>query len=291
MKIGITGASGFIGGYLIPRLRDAGHTCVAFSRHPERPVPGCAETRALEADGPPPDLRELEALVNLAGESIQGRWTDAKKKRIRASRIDLTQALVRALPGSEVRVLVSASATGYYGDRGAEVLPESAPRGAGFLADVSEDWENAARAAEAMGVRVALPRFGFVIAAKGGAMDKVRPLFRLGLGGRLGSGEQWMPWVHVDDVCGLTVHLLESETLHGPFNAVAPSPVTNAEFTRALAAVLQRPAFLPVPAFLLRLALGEMASLVLHSTRAAPDKTMESGYSFRHPRLGGALLA
>lgn len=289
MRIGITGATGFIGGQLIPRLREHGHTCVAFSRDKSRQVHGCEETRAI-GGASPPDLGELDGLVNLAGESIQGRWTAAKKKRIRQSRIDLTRALVAALPHREVRVMVSASATGYYGDRGDERLPETAVRGSGFLADVCQEWEHAAETAEKYEVRVALPRFGFVIAPHGGALETIRPIFRLGLGGRLGSGKQWMPWVHVDDICGLIIHLLENDKLSGPFNAVAPNPVTNAEFTKALAASLHRPAILPVPAFVLRLALGDMSSLALDSTRVVPERTVASGYTFRHERLGESFV-
>ena len=290
MRIGITGATGFIAKNLIPHLRARGHTCIAYSRQSGRPVAGCTETRALGGDSPP-DVSALDAIVNLAGESIQGYWTTTKKERIRSSRINFTRALVAALPRSEVRVLVSGSATGFYGNRGDELLPESAPRGRGFLAEVSAEWESAALDAEQGGVRVALLRTGFVIAARGGAMEKIRPLFRLGLGGRLGSGRQWMPWVHLDDVCGLIIHLLESDSLRGPFNAVAPNPVTNAEFTRTLASALHRPAILPVPEFALRLALGELSSLVLDSTRAVPDKIIASGYTFRHAELAPALDA
>jgi hypothetical protein len=290
MRIGITGATGFIASHLIPHLREHQHTCIAFSRDPSRPVDGCGETRAIGSHQLP-DLRELDALINLAGESIQGYWTKAKKERIRSSRVSLTQSLVAALPESDVRVLVSGSATGFYGDRGDELLPESTPRGRGFLAEVSAEWERAALAAEARGVRVALPRIGFVIAPRGGAMDKIRPLFRLGLGGRLGSGRQWMPWVHLEDVCGVIMHLLETDSLRGAFNAVATGPVTNAEFTQTLARVLHRPAILPVPEFALRLTLGELSTLVLDSTRAVPDKTIASGYTFRHVELAPALDA
>lgn len=289
MRIGITGATGFIAGHLVPRLREHGHTCVAFSRDASRGVDGCVETRAIGGDALPA-LSELDALVNLAGESIQGIWTAKKKDRIRTSRIDLTRALVTALPQSNVRVLVSGSATGFYGDRGDELLPESAPRGEGFLADVAAEWESAALPAEKHNVRVALLRTGFVVARDGGAMEKIRPLFRLGLGGKLGSGKQWMPWVHVEDVCGLIIHLLENDSLRGPFNAVAPNPVTNTEFTATLARTLHRPAILPAPAFALRLALGEMSSLVLDSTRAIPETTTASGYSFICENLPQALV-
>ena len=288
MRIGITGATGFIASHLIPRLRESGHNCVAFSRDASKTVEGCEETRVLGGTKPP-DLAELDALINLAGESIQGRWTAAKKRRIRQSRIDVTRALIAALPQSNVRVLVSTSATGYYGDRGNERLSETAVRGHGFLADVCQEWEHAAKTAEKHEVRVAIPRIGFVIADDGGALETIRPIFRLGLGGKLGSGKQWMPWVHVDDVCGIFLHLLENEKLTGAFNAAAPNSATNAEFTKALAGSLNRPALLPVPAFALRLALGELSSLALDSTRAIPERTAASGYSFRHPNLGEAI--
>ena len=290
MRIGITGATGFIAGHLIPVLRGQSHVCVAFSRDAGRRIEGCAETRAIDHQSRP-DLSELDAIVNLAGESIQGRWTEAKKARIRNSRIDLTRSLVDAIPGTEVRTLVSGSASGFYGNCGDDLCPETSPRGRGFLADVAGEWEQAAEAAERDGVRVALLRIGFVIAARGGAMDKIRPLFRLGLGGTLGSGRQWMPWVHIDDVCGLLVHLLEKQDLRGAFNAVAPHPVTNREFTRALAAALHRPAIVPVPAFALRLALGELSSLVLDSTRAIPERTLAGGYAFRHQYLAETLMS
>ena len=188
MRIGLTGASGFIAGHLITILRGRGHVCVAFSREPERRIEGCAETRGID-DQSRPDSRGLDAIVNLAGESIQGRWTEAKKKRIRDSRIDLTSSLVDALPGTGVRTLVSGSASGFYGNCGDELLTESSPRGRGFLANVAGEWEHAAQAAERNDVRVALLRIGFVIAPAGGAMDKIRPLFRLGLGaGLVGDG-------------------------------------------------------------------------------------------------------
>lgn len=288
MVIGITGASGFIGSELIPHLKAAGHECVAFSRDAARAVAGCRETRALR---PPekPDLSGLDAVVNLAGETIQGLWTTAKKRRIRESRVATTHALVAALPGSGVRTLVSCSATGLYGNRGDELLTEDSAPGRGFLAETCEEWEGEALAALDHGVRVVLPRIGFVVAPKGGAMDKIRPLFRLGLGGRLGNGQQWMPWVHVEDVCGILLHLLEHRECEGPYQVTAPEPVRNAEFTSALAAAVHRPAFCHVPEFVLKLALGELASLVLDSARAVPKRTLASGYGFRFPDLAAAL--
>lgn len=288
MVIGITGASGFVGGRLVPALAAEGHTCVAFSRDPSRAVPGCRETRALRPPEPP-DLRGLDAVINLAGESIQGLWTAAKKERIRASRIEATRAVVRALPGSGVRTLLTASATGLYGDRGDEELTEDSAPGRGFLAEVCEEWEGEALAAMDQDVRVVMARIGFIVAAQGGAMDRLRPLFRCALGGRLGNGQQWMPWVHIDDTVGILCHLLEDEGCDGPYQVTAPEPVRNADFTRELAAALHRPAFLHVPAFALKMMLGELSHLVLDSTRALPKRTLASGYAFQQTQLRAAF--
>lgn len=289
LVVGITGASGFVGGHLIPELVGAGHECVAFSRDPSRPVYGCRETRALRPPEPP-DLRRLDALINLAGETVQGLWTSAKKERIRRSRVDVTRALVQALPGSGVHTLVTASATGFYGDRADEELDEDSAPGRGFLAEVCEEWEGEALAALDHNVRVAMARIGFVVSARGGAMDRIRPLFRCALGGRLGDGRQWMPWVHLDDTVGILRHLLEREECEGPYQVTAPTPVRNADFTHELGAALHRPAFLHVPAFALRLGLGELSTLVLNSTRALPKRTLASGYEFRQPELRQAFL-
>ena len=288
MKIGITGASGFIATWLIPRLIDGGHECVAFSRSSSRLVTGCRETRVIGPETTP-DLGGLDAIVNLAGESILGRWTSAKKQRIRDSRIQVTRQIVDAMAASTVRVLVSTSASGIYGDRGDELLPESAAAGRGFLADVCGEWEAEAMRARAFGARVALPRIGFVVAPNGGAMDLIRPIFKLGLGGRLGGGEQWMPWVHVADVVGLVVHLLERDALDGAFNATAPNPVRNADFTRAVATAVHRPAFFPVPSLALRVVLGELAAIALDSARVLPERTLASGYVFQFSQIADAL--
>lgn len=288
MKIGITGASGFIAGELIPRLVERGHSCVAFSRSADRKVLGCEVTRGL-GPGVEPDLGGLDAIVNLAGESILGRWASAKKQRIRDSRIQVTRQIVDAIAASTVRVLVSASASGIYGDRGDELLPESAAAGRGFLADVCGEWEAEAQRAREFGARVSLPRIGFVVAPAGGAMDLIRPVFKLGLGGRLGGGEQWMPWVHVADVAGLIVHLLERDALDGAFNAAAPNPVRNADFTRAVATAVHRPAFFPVPSLALRVALGELAAIALDSARVLPERTLASGYVFQFSQIADAL--
>ncbi len=288
MIIGLTGATGFIASHLIPVLRERGHTCIAFSRNPERAVAGCRETRVIHEDRAP-DLSELDVVVNLAGESIQGKWSAAKRQRIRNSRVMITRQLVWALRGSPVRTLISTSATGFYGDRADAELDETSSAGTGFLADVCREWEAAALAAQERGVRVCVARVGFVVAARGGAMDKLRPVFKAGLGGRLGSGRQWMPWIHVDDVCGIMAHLIATESVQGVFNATAPTPVTNADFTRALGHALHRPAFFHVPEFALRLALGDLASVALESTRALPHRTVESGYVFTHSELASAL--
>ncbi len=288
MRIGITGATGFIAGELIPRLAERGHECVAFSRSTSRVVMGCVETRPL-GPGVSPDFSGLDACVNLAGESILGRWTTAKKRRIRDSRLLVTRAVVEGMKSGSARVLVSASAAGFYGDRGDELLPESAPAGNGFLADACREWETEALRARDFGARVALPRIGFVVSPHGGAMDIMRPIFRLGLGGRLGSGQQWMPWVHVTDVAGLIIHLLETESCEGAYNAAAPEPLRNAEFTRELAAQLHRPAFFAAPAFALRLALGEFSSLLLDSARLVPERTLASGFAFQFSQLADAL--
>ena len=288
MKIGLTGASGFIAGHLIPRLSQRGHECIAFSRTAGRAVAGCCETRSLTA-GSTPDLTGLDAIVNLAGESILGRWSAAKKKRIRDSRIGITRDLVNAMSASSARILISTSASGLYGDRGEEILTEESAPGRGFLAGVCREWEAEALRAKEFGARVALTRIGFVIAPRGGAMERLRPLFRLGLGGRLGHGRQWMPWVHVADVTGLIVHLLECESLEGPFNAAAPNPVRNADFTKVLATAVHRPAFFAVPDFALRLALGELSCVALDSTRLAPLRTLGAGYAFEFSQIADAL--
>ena len=295
MIIGITGATGFIAGHLIRQLRDRGHECVAFSRTPERPVRGCRETRIF-APSRPLDLTRLDAIVNLAGESVMGYWTAGKRRRIIESRTASTTRIVQTLAKSQdtPRVLVSGSAVGIYGDRGDELLTESTAPGGGFLADVAQQWEAAARAGEDVGIRVARVRIGFVLGADGGAFPPMRRLFRLGLGGKLGSGRQWMSLVHVDDVAGLIVFLLD-DLLHagtaagGAFNAVSPEPVRNADFTRALGKALHRPALLPAPAFALRGMLGEMSQLLLMSERAIPEQTLKIGYGFKHPDLAGML--
>jgi uncharacterized protein (TIGR01777 family) len=236
----------------------------------------------------------VDTVFHLAGEPVaEGRWNPEKKRRIRDSRIHGTQQLVQrlaALPALP-RVLVSASAVGYYGNRGDDELGEAAGKGEGFLADVCEAWEAEARAAERYGVRVVFARLGLVLAERGGALGRMLPPFKLGLGGKLGDGKQWMPWIHISDVIGLLLHAARDERLRGPMNVVGPEPVTNAELTRELGRVLGRPAVFPVPRLALRVVFGELSEVLLDSQRVIPRVASETHYTFRYPRLGPALEA
>jgi uncharacterized protein (TIGR01777 family) len=223
---------------------------------------------------------------------VVGRWTEAKKKGIRESRVQGTTHLAAALARTQMppRVFICASAIGLYGNRGEELLTETSPAGQGFLPEVSREWEAASRVAADAGIRTVNLRIGLVLSPKGGALEKMLAPFKLGLGGRVGSGQQWWSWIHVDDIVGAVHHAVHTESLAGPVNLVAPNPVRNAEFTSALAAVLGRPAFLPVPAFAARLVFGEMAEeLLLSSERVQPVRLQASGYSFRFAELRAAL--
>ena len=241
----------------------------------------------------PAAVSGFDAVVHLAGESIVGRWTAEKKKAIRESRVQGTRNLASALAKSEARprVLVSASAVGFYGSRGDELLSEESPIGQGFLSEVCREWEDASRIAAEASIRTVNIRIGLVLAAKGGALGNMLKPFKLGLGGRIGSGRQWWSWVHVDDIVGGIHHAMHTDSLSGAVNLVAPNPVRNAEFTKVLASVLGRPAFFPVPEFALRLAFGKMAAeeLLLASQRVEPGKLRTSGYEFRFPELRAAL--
>lgn len=239
------------------------------------------------------DLEGIDAVVHLAGEPIaSGRWTAARRRRILESRTRSTRLLSEVLSRLEhpPSVLISASAIGYYGDRGETWLDETSDPGTGFLADVCVEWERAVEPARAAGVRVALVRIGLALAPEGGALGRMLPLFRMGLGGRLGNGRQYMSWIGIDDLVAAIQHAIECAALAGPFNAVAPNPVTNAEFTRILSRVLSRPALLAVPSFALRLALGEMGqALLLEGARIAPRRLESTGFRFRHTELEQAL--
>jgi hypothetical protein len=289
MRAFITGATGTIGKRLVRAL---GPETTVLSRDPQR---AAAELglRALRWNGRDPvELEGAEAVLHLAGEPVAGgRWTDEKKRHIKDSRVDGTRAIVASIAkaATKPRVLVSASAVGFYGSRGDELLTEESSPGEGFLPEVCRAWEHEASAAEALGVRVVCVRIGVVLARDGGALARMLPIFRAGLAGKLGAGTQWMPWIHVDDVVGLFLHAARNEDVRGALNAAAPEPVTNATFTKTLARTLHRPALFAAPRRLLELALGETASVVLASLRVAPDKALATGYRFRYPSLAPAL--
>ena len=290
-RIVVSGATGLIGGELLPALRRAGWSPERLTRHPPEgsdihwdPAKGTVDADRLDG---------AEAVIHLAGENIgDRRWTDDRKRRIRESRIQGTTLLARTLAnlGRKPRVLISVSATGIYGDRGDEVLTESSETGDDFLADVGRVWESSADAAREAGIRVVHPRLGIVLSAKGGALQRMLLPTNLFLGGRLGNGRQWWSWVHIDDVVAAMLHLIDAPQLSGPVNVVAPAPVRNAEFMDKLRTVLKRPAIMPTPEFMLRLVLGEMADpLLLYSQRISSEKLLESGYRFRFPDLAQAL--
>lgn len=292
LHIAVSGASGLIGGALVRHLTTMGHRVSALVRR--QPGPGEIGWDPIADALDSNDLEGLDAVVHLAGENVGVRWTAARKTRIRDSRVRGTRVLSEALARTRQRpaVLVSASAIGIYGDRGDEIITESSAPGPkeDFLAAVGREWENAADPARAGGIRVVHPRFGVVLSPAGGALGKMLLPFRLGLGGRLGSGSQWMSWISIDDVVGALAHLVLNGTLSGPVNITAPEPLRNRDFTRTLGRVLSRPTPFPVPAAALRLVLGEMAdSTLLASARVLPERLLQSGYRFTHPDLETAL--
>ncbi|HEX4000202.1 MAG TPA: TIGR01777 family oxidoreductase [Pirellulales bacterium] len=301
MRAVVTGGSGFIGTRLLEQLAAAGwEPPVVLSRDPQRVAKSLGRFQAAvhrwePVSGPPPAqaFDGVTAVFHLAGESVAaGRWTKTRKERIRDSRVTGTRNLVAGLERLAKRpaVLISGSAVGYYGSRGDERLAESSPPGHDFLAEVCVAWEEEARRAQALGMRVALGRTGVVL-GDGGALKKMLLPFKLGLGGPLAGGRQWMPWIHVDDEAGLLLFAAQTASISGPFNAVAPHPVTNKALTRALAKQLHRPAFLPAPYFGLKLVLGEMASMLVASQRVVPQAAEKAGYKFRYPELDAALAA
>lgn len=290
MVIGLTGATGFVGRHFLRHAVAQGHEVVAFSRNPNARVAGAREVRMWSPEAAP-DLTGCDAVVHLAGESILGLWTRSKRAAIRDSRILGTRRLVAAMAAtpSGPGVFVCASAIGFYGDRGDECLVESLPPGSGFLAEVTREWENEAERARASGTRVVCGRFGLILGRDGGAWPVVRRVFGLGVGGRLGSGRQWASWVHVEDVAAVLLRAVIDGRYDGPVNVVSPNPVTNAEFTRAVARALRRPAILPVPAMVLRAVLRDQAGLFLGSQRVLPQAAQALGYSFGFPTLESAL--
>lgn len=292
MVVGITGASGFVGGAIVGEIIANDGEAVGFSRSPQRKIAGCREVRDFSADTEP-ELNGLDALVHLAGDPIMGLWTPEKKKRILNSRVETTRRLVDAMAGlaqeERPRVFACASAVGLYGDRGDEILDEDSDAGFGFLANVVGQWEEVAASARDLGVRTVSLRIGIVIGEKGGAFPLLKSLFEKGLGGTLGSGSQWMPWIHVYDVAAITHQCLTNPAIKGPVNLVAPNPVTNREFTRVLAKSVGKRAFLPVPEFAMRCLPGGMGEMFLNSQRVVPHIMNSFSYDWAYPHLAEAI--
>ncbi|HZV75835.1 MAG TPA: TIGR01777 family oxidoreductase [Conexibacter sp.] len=297
MRVTVTGATGLIGTRLVAALARRGDEVTVLSRSPRRASERLGSgilTEAWDPLGEPAPAGALagrDGVVHLAGEPVAQRWSAAAKERIRTSRESGTANLVAGLRSADPRprVLVSASAVGYYGPRGDEELPESEPPGDDFLAEVCVTWERAAQAAEDLGVRVAIVRTGVVLDPDGGALAKMLPPFRAGVGGPVAGGRQWMPWIHADDLVSLYLAALDGETWSGALNASAPQPVTNRDFSKALGRALHRPALAPVPRLALRALYGEMEQMVTTGQRAVPSRPLALGYAFAHPELDEAL--
>jgi uncharacterized protein (TIGR01777 family) len=291
-KILVSGSSGLVGAALLPVLQSSGYEVTRLVR-------GAASGKGRIGWDParplaPESVSGFDAVVHLAGESIVGRWTEAKKRRIRESREQGTRNLAEALAAAPQRpqLLISASAIGYYGDRGEETLREGSSSGDGFLPEVCREWEAAADPAIQAGIRAVQMRIGVVLSASGGALQAMLLPFRMGLGGKMGTGRQWSSWVEIGDLVGAIQHAIKTDTIRGPVNAVAPNPLRNGEFTKTLASVLSRPAIFPMPAFAARLVFGQMGDeLLLASQRVEPAKLIASGYVFQKPDLRAALEA
>lgn len=288
-SVTILGVTGFLGRGLPALLAEKKMTTVGVSRTGKGRVPNVERWTTPENL----DLSGQHAVINLAGEPVDQRWNDRTRRLLRESRVGVTDQIVQAiakLPAEErPKVLINASAVGIYGDRGDETLTETSRRGQGYLADLCSDWENAAVEAESLGVRVIRLRIGVVLGKGGRAFEKLHTIFKLGLGGPLGSGRQWMPWIHVEDLRAAIVHSLASTNLVGPVNGVAPQPERNRDFTRKLATTLHRPAILPAPAFALKLALGDFSSALLGSQRVVPSALEADGFQFKFPKLETAF--
>jgi uncharacterized protein len=289
-KILVSGSSGLIGTALLPSLKasEAEVVCLVRGTASGKGHVGWDPARPLA----PESVSGFDAVIHLAGESIVGRWTEAKKRRILETRVQGTRHLAEALAQApqRPRLLISASAIGYYGDRGEETLREDSSSGNGFLPEVCREWEGATEPAAKAGIRAVQMRFGLVLSPSGGALQKMLLPFRMGVGGNMGNGRQWWSWVDINDLVGAVQHVIKTETLQGPVNVVAPSPVRNADFTKTLASVLSRPAIFPMPAFAARIVFGQMGDeLLLASQRVEPAKLMASGYVFQKPDLRKAL--
>ena len=285
MIVGITGGRGFIGSVVAQELRKRGDELILFSRGGSQ---GCRKFSFSE----PLDVSGCDGIVHLAGESIMGLWTREKRRKILESRVEGTRRLVEGIAATpealRPRVLVSASAIGYYGETGDRITDEDSPAGEGFLSEVTRAWEAEAQRAEELGVRVVRLRIGMVL-GRGGAMKLIGPIFRAGLGGRLGSGRQWMSCIAVEDLARMVSEIVHNDAFSGILNAVMPEPVTNAEFTKAVAHALHRPAYFPVPAFVLRLALGDLSQVLLGSQRIVPRRFEELGFQYRYPTVEAAV--
>lgn len=292
MNILITGGTGFIGTPLSRELRNSGHTVVVTTRH-------TSDSKEKLTWNPPALIPSkviscFDAIINLAGEPVAlGRWTKKRKELIMSSRLETTRSLVESIKKapSKPKVLISASAIGYYGAHGDEYVTEDTPPASDFLAEVCKAWEAEALKAEDLGIRVVRVRIGGVLEADGGALPKMMTPFKFFLGGPIGSGKQWFSWIHRDDVVGIVKYALENESVSGPVNAVAPNPVTNREFSSALGKALQKPSWLAVPAFAVKLALGELGGMLLTGQRVIPEKIVKAVYNFKYPDLKDALKA
>ena len=294
MRILITGGTGFIGSRLCSFMLDQGHSVVAMSTTAHPQAVAHARYKSVSADTSrkgawQKELRDVDAVINLAGRTIFKRWNAAYKKEIYDSRILTTRNIVEAIPPGSSTVLCSASAIGYYGDRGDELLPEDAGLGHGFLADVGKDWEEEAFQAIEKGIRVATMRFGIALGRDGGAMAKMLPAFRLFVGGPLGDGRQWFSWIHIDDLTAAILFIIENAAMSGPFNFSSPNPVRNQELAKTIGKTVARPSFMPAPKILIRLAMGELGSTLLDSQRVIPANLLKAGFRFQYPDLASAV--
>ena len=295
----VTGASGFVGRTLCRFAVESEHGVVALSRSPDAAAALLPHEAKVEAWQPDTELlksaalSEIGAVVHLAGETIGERWNSDKKQRIRESRVHSTNRLVESLAKADSKpaVLVCASAIGYYGEGGDQEFTEDSPPGNDFLAGVCQDWEAEAQKAEALGIRVVHIRLGHVFGRNGGLLGKMLPPFYMGLGGRLGSGSQWMSWIHIDDVARIILYAIENQNVNGALNATAPLPVRNIEFTKTLGRVIRRPTLFPVPTFALKLRYGEFTDFMLMSQRVLPERTLSMGFEFRYADIESALRA
>ncbi len=293
MKITLTGASGFIGGALVARLKAKDQELTILGRRDPDLGARYFLWDSIGSKFPMEAVEGSDAIIHLAGEPVARRWNDDVKRRIRESRVHGTNAVVEAIAKAvaKPKVLIAASAIGFYGERGEEILTEQSKPGRGFLPEVCVDWEDGAMAAEKLGVRVVLPRIGVALHHSGGALAQMLPPFKMGVGGPVGGGEQWMSWIHRDDLVSMILWCLHDESVMGPVNGVSPNPCRNREFSKKLGSVLSRPAMMPVPAFALKVMYGEMASVILSSQRVLPGVPGSKGFQFQYPDLELALRA